>query len=508
MSTPPPLQTRKPTGLPSWPLGLIAGVEGAGKSIKLAEASASDLIHKTFWIGCGEDDPDEYGAFVTADGRPADFDIVLHDGTYRGVLNAIVSASAQPVGPLGQPNLIVFDSGSRFWIQLAGNMQETANDRKKAREAKFGNRNYVVPEDGVQITMDLWNTAKDRWNHVLDALREHQGPTLITSRLDLVTVMENGEPTKEKHWKVQAEKNLPYEVGFVIQMRGSYPVSDDYLLKVKSLRYKHELDPKGRPKLRALEPGWTIEGLWKQIGLEDKVGARTHAHVVQQGDDSEAEARSALLNEVMEYAGQLGISTGQVAEQWGSTHNGQRIDQTSDLAGLARVRDDLLARAEATAPPAQPQGEPDPAVGIEPDEARALTQETRAPESAPAEQPRAQESASAQPEPAQSAPPVTREQKHLALVREELTYQSQVLGVPFHEYAKDLVNAEGGVDFGKAQKYAVQQRAKVIEALRAAGEATIAARYEGYGDSPLLVIDQVVAGGDYQREAAPQGQRA
>lgn len=69
-------QTRKPTGKPSWPLLLAAGGEGTGKSYLAAEASASDLIGKTYWLGYGEQDPDDYGNIPGAD-----FDIVEHDGT-------------------------------------------------------------------------------------------------------------------------------------------------------------------------------------------------------------------------------------------------------------------------------------------------------------------------------------------------------------------------------------------------------------------------------------------
>jgi hypothetical protein len=128
------LQTRKPTGLPSWPIALIGGVEGSGKSWKIVEASASDLIHRTLWIGCGEDDPDEYGIIPGAR-----FEIVLHDGTYRGILAAVTAACAEPAGPKGEPNMIVVDSGSRFWEQLKDAAQDTANDRL-IRKARRNNR--------------------------------------------------------------------------------------------------------------------------------------------------------------------------------------------------------------------------------------------------------------------------------------------------------------------------------------------------------------------------------
>ena len=55
------LTTRKPTGLPAWPILLIAGVPKAGKSYACAAASASPLVGRTLWVPVGEDDPDELG---------------------------------------------------------------------------------------------------------------------------------------------------------------------------------------------------------------------------------------------------------------------------------------------------------------------------------------------------------------------------------------------------------------------------------------------------------------
>lgn len=173
------------------------------------------------------------------------------------------------------------------------------------------------------------------------------------------------------------------------------------------------------------------------------------------------------------------------------------LDHAEEQTRAFRARQAAHAQDAAAEAPQAPPVESAPAQENAPAQGGPVEQAARAED--------AQESA---PAPAQDAQPVSREEKHLALVRGELQYQAQVLGVPFGTYAADLLNAGGAVDFGKAQKFAVAQRATVIEKLREAGEATIAARYEGYGDSPLIVIEQVVAGGDYQREQVQQGQRA
>jgi len=243
---------RKPTGLPPWPIILIAGAEKVGKSYSCAAASASPHIGRTFWIGCGEDDPDEYGAI---DG--ARFEIVEHDGTYKDILDAITEVSAEPYED-GRPNMIVFDSASALWELLSGEAQSTANRRAKQK----ANRGNKPDADDVPISMDLWNTATGRWNKIITAFKEHLGPVLITSRLEQVTVMDGGKPTTQKELKIKAQKNLSYDVGAVVMI----PAREQYLLTgVRSLAY-HPEDPSKPTDY----PGFTVEKLWSDMGLIGK----------------------------------------------------------------------------------------------------------------------------------------------------------------------------------------------------------------------------------------------
>ena len=203
------LKTRKPTGLAPWPITLVAGAEKAGKSWSAAEASGSDLIGRTLWVGIGEDDPDEYALIPGAN-----FEIVEHAGTYRSILDELTNAVAEPQGD--KPTLIVVDSMTRLWDLIVGDVQEIANRRAREKARKY---NKPVSDDDVQISMDLWNTAKQRWEHVIDTLRFHTGPVVLTARLKQVTVMgADGKPTTEKTWKIEAEKSLPYDVGAIVEL--------------------------------------------------------------------------------------------------------------------------------------------------------------------------------------------------------------------------------------------------------------------------------------------------
>ncbi|MDQ7877330.1 hypothetical protein Q9R08_05000 [Microbacterium sp. QXD-8] len=246
------LQTRKPTGLPSWPIMLLAGREKAGKSWAAVAASASPLIGRTLYIGIGEDDPDEYALIPGAD-----FEIVEHDGTYPGILRAVRDAVAEPSGDL--PTLIIVDSGTRLWNLIGDNMQAIANRRANGKKTASGD---------YTISTDLWNVAANQWQDVMDALREHHGPTIITARLDPVTVMENGQPTKAKEWKVQAHKSLVFDATAIVEMRerGQFLITG-----VKSARV--QLD---KPKAY---PDFTVDNLWDRLGLTEGTAVRTHATV-------------------------------------------------------------------------------------------------------------------------------------------------------------------------------------------------------------------------------------
>lgn len=350
-----PIQTRKLTGKPSWPTMLLAGVEGSGKTVRALQAATSPLIHRTFLIVCGEDDPDDYGAFPGVMDR---VELVEHDGTYRGILGAATAAASQAPGPNGEPNLIVLDSGSRFWNLLHDLATATMLERLRKKNPS------ASPDPAtLKLTPDLWNTARDRWYHLLDTLRyTHQGPAIITSRLKMTTLFENGEPTKQKDWDQKAQFDLPYDVGVYVQMRAPYPEHDDWVYRVKSARYEHPTDRHGKPTAKTLAEDWSVESLWQAMGLGNpaEVAPVTHHQPVQSGDyDSEDRRRANLLDEIKAAATRIQVSLHQIAAEWAESHNGQAIGETTDFGGLELLRDDLRARAPQDGNERQPDPHPE-----------------------------------------------------------------------------------------------------------------------------------------------------
>jgi hypothetical protein len=248
------LKKRKPNGQASWPTTLLAGKQGSGKSYGIALASASPRIGQTLWIPIGERDPEEFALVRDAEGNPARFEIVEHDGTYASILQAVRDAVAEPTVD-GKPNLIAVDSMTRLWMLIQENAQATANRRAKTiRNPQTGD---------FSITADLWNEAASQWSKVITPLLTHQGPVIFTARLDEVAVMENGAPTPQKTWKVQAHKSLPFDVDAEVHM---YSRGEFVLNMLKSVA-----NPLDRPRP---VPDFTVPWLWEQIGVEGMGGVR------------------------------------------------------------------------------------------------------------------------------------------------------------------------------------------------------------------------------------------
>ncbi|MGW1625783.1 hypothetical protein, partial [Streptomyces sp. NPDC002172] len=144
------LKTRKPTGIVPWPLLLIEGEEGAGKTYCCAEFSASDRIGQMYWIDLAEGSADEYAAIPGAD-----YEIIDHDGTYRDILEQVraVHAEARRAALAGEPPVVLsIDSGTSLWRML----KTWTNDRAR-RGRSNAQRLQEDPDAAIDVGMNLWN---------------------------------------------------------------------------------------------------------------------------------------------------------------------------------------------------------------------------------------------------------------------------------------------------------------------------------------------------------------
>lgn len=275
-SPPKKLATRKLTGVAPWPLILLAAPEKRGKSWAAVEACMSPLVNGGVWFPIGENDPDEYALIPGFDEDR--FDLVEHDGSYRGLRNALDDALADEQAGDGEPTMWVVDSGSRLWDLISGMAQHEMWQRLARKAAQ---RNQTPPETEQKPSVDLWNTAADRWGFVMDSLRAHNGPVIITARMELKAVMNsNGEPTREKEEKILAHKSLPFDVDVIVELQcpGEAIITGVRSVKMAGAKDRAEMKP------------FTVDKLLRALGVDGVVGTRSHSGIdVQDKPATEAE---------------------------------------------------------------------------------------------------------------------------------------------------------------------------------------------------------------------------
>lgn len=230
------LRTRRPTGVVPWPLVLIEGEEGAGKTYSAALFSASPRIGQMYWIDLSEGSADEYVALPGAD-----YLIIEHDGTYRDILEQVeaVHAEARRAAAAGEPPVVlVIDSASALWRMLTNWTQERARRTKKARTLLRED-----PDASVDVTMNLWNDAVERWQRVIHLLQTLPGIAVVLARGKQVSVVDDhGNPVNgRKEWKVSGHKDLGFDCSVWVRLKRD---EDAQVVKARSLRLRVE---PGRP---------------------------------------------------------------------------------------------------------------------------------------------------------------------------------------------------------------------------------------------------------------------
>ncbi|WP_435060388.1 hypothetical protein [Streptomyces sp. bgisy060] len=254
-------KSRRPTGLPNPPLVLLTGLEKTGKSFAAAQGTGSELIGRSYWIEIGgtEGTADYYGRIPGAD-----YEIVPHDGSYQDILDAIRWVNHQPRVD-GKPNMLIIDSMTCLWDMLSDEVARFARNRA-VRKAQRNRTRAPALDDPVVVDADLWNRAKDRWGEVLWLLRRHQGPCLLLARTEVVTAFENDKPTRNTTRKVKAERNLPAAVDATVDL---HAIGEAWLTGVRSLHMNV------RPGESQRLENFTVDGLLRQLGLQDATDARS-----------------------------------------------------------------------------------------------------------------------------------------------------------------------------------------------------------------------------------------
>ncbi|WP_329317139.1 ATP-binding protein (plasmid) [Streptomyces sp. NBC_01278] len=522
----PRLETRKPTGRVDWPIILLAGAPKTGKSYMCAEFAKSDLIGRLIWIPIGESDVDSFGQI-------SDFELAdKHDGTFRSILDTVLRAVAEPRAENGKPNAIVLDSGSILWELLSDEAELIARSRAAEKAAKY-RRPGPGADDDVVVGHSLWNRAKDRWRLILNALRRHDGPVIICCRLEEVTEFDaQGNPTRNRTWKVKAERNLRYDATVVLQLR-SYrrPTLTDVRSLLMHLAPDDERD----------RPGMTLDALMRELGMDRDIHTQSTTYTPMQPEAGlqefarETEERvlaNAAATEMRRYAAEGTLPPPHEVIEYIKQ---ALAHQNDPRAALLMVRtaytksvlekvvintkrgevnastaiDNLLAdlglpptgtagsapppqRAPQEATPQEPRaGTPEPPSGPPASAAAEEAIPAPAPKPAPPENPQKPAPAAKKETPAQA-----RQRKVTDAVRREADYQARVLSLGLHDYLADLMSSGAlpdQVSTYELSEYVKAKRPDVVAALIRGKEFSTVEAYTKVGDGPCMNIDDVFA---------------
>ncbi|PRQ11763.1 hypothetical protein C1Y63_04965 [Corynebacterium sp. 13CS0277] len=314
---------RKPTGQVHWPIILLAGIEGSGKTWAAAQATGGKNVGDAYFIEVGESSADEYAAVPGAN-----YSIVEHDGSFDDILAATEWAAAQPA-PEGRYNMLIIDSVTEVWTLLSDEAQHMANRRRYKGRGSTGD---------AQITMDLWNTAKARIIQLWQACRKFPGPVIVTARLENVTIVSSdGKPTGEREWKVRCQKDTPFYAQAIVQARRPQEFT---LTKIASTRL--QLAPGGEMAL----PDFTIEALLDNMGVGVSTTSSTYVDPDPTGQAG-LEKTFARLAEDKDVPGLRELW--KTATARGHADLAERISQAAKA--LAQAPAEPPQEAEAPAPP-------------------------------------------------------------------------------------------------------------------------------------------------------------
>ncbi|MGE2733805.1 AAA family ATPase [Mycolicibacterium vaccae] len=331
------IRTRKPTGVPPWPLVLIEGPEKSGKSWAAAEFTASDKIGQAYWLDLGEGAADEYAAIPGAK-----YLIVDHDGTWHDIIAQVeqihaVAAEAQQAGE--PPVVLIIDSMTTEWEQLKDWTS------KRARESRYAKQKLREdPNAEVKPSMNLWNDAADRHQRLMRLLMTFPGIAIMTARGKETAALDaDGKPIERaRDYRVEGHKNLPFDASIWVRLsRDEHP----QVIGCRSVKagVRPGVDrPLKRPDL-TLE--WVILDV---LGLDP---LRTDRRQLTALVSDEAELANAARRELAEFIRARKLKYTPIAERF-YIEREEKLEDTTDPEAIRK----LLAALKAENPE-NPEGE-------------------------------------------------------------------------------------------------------------------------------------------------------
>lgn len=206
-----PLSTYKPTGKVSWPVVLVEGGEGTGKSHMLAEFTADPRVGRSFWFQLGETSAHEFGGI-------GDYEVVEVDGTWTDLIDQILNVVevAEKAAANGEPPVVVcVDSVSAVWDMCAGWAYAKASRGPANRKLLEGDN-----EADINVGPLIWANARERWLQFYRPLQMAPLIAVLTAKAaETVAISDGGKPIQGRTaYKIRGQKELPYDVNAIVRL--------------------------------------------------------------------------------------------------------------------------------------------------------------------------------------------------------------------------------------------------------------------------------------------------
>jgi hypothetical protein len=251
MTATPQIRGHRATGAVPWPLILLEGESGSGRSWLAAMLSADPRIGEMYWLDLGEGTGDQYGAI-----EGCSYTVLDHDGTYADIYQHVeeVHAEARRAREAGEkPAAFVIDAADDLWSGLSAWAEQQARGSRKNRELLAAD-----PNADIDVGHTYWNKATGRWRKVMNKLMTFPGVVVVVATGGEVTEFDaQGRPTRNKSWAVGGQKKLPNDAMVHVRM---FRDRDPLIIKSRTVRggIKPGVDPARRVDRRDDLLAWIV----------------------------------------------------------------------------------------------------------------------------------------------------------------------------------------------------------------------------------------------------------
>lgn len=241
----PKLDAVEPDGRVRPPVIALVGPEHVGKSTKIVEFSADPRIGQTWVVEWGAGDKGVLNEYSRLEG--ARFRLLNHNNTVESVFGQVLAARevARAAVRNGEPpHMLAIDSWSTCWELI-----KSWTYRRAAIGMTAASDGPVNPNRSVNPGRDQWNDARGRYGQFMTVLLSWPGPVVLTCRAEWVSgTNENGQPTRDREYSIEAHKSLKGDVTVIVRMNRAEP---HVLWKCRSIYYRVDpgVDPIELPEL-------------------------------------------------------------------------------------------------------------------------------------------------------------------------------------------------------------------------------------------------------------------